>query len=182
MAGDVGVTDYNAAGDDTMGSDDEVQVLISNDDGATWINLETFNAANEPVFTGVTRIYDLAAYTSATTKFAFWATEGAVDDTEDYDFHISNFRVDLHGVLGVEELKQIEKFVIYPNPVKDILTVSAISEIKSLSIVNMLGQTVRTVKPNSRNYQLDFSDLTSGIYFVKASVNSTEGTFRIVKK
>jgi hypothetical protein len=46
----------------------------------------------------------------------------------------------------------------------------------------MLGQTIRTVTPNNRKYQLDFSDLTSGIYFVKASVKNTEGTFRIVKK
>jgi len=182
MAMDVGVTNYNSAADDTMGSDDEVQVLISNDDGATWINLETFNAANEPIFTGETKVYDLAAYTSTTTKFAFWATEGTVDDTEDYDFHISNFKVDLHAVLGIEELREIVGFKAYPNPVTDELTVSAQNEIKSLSIVNMLGQTIRTVTPNSRNYKLNLADLTSGIYFIKASVNTTEGTFRIVKK
>ena len=71
---------------------------------------------------------------------------------------------------------------MYPNPVIDELTISAKNEIKQLSIINMLGQTVRTVTPNSRNYKLNLSDLTTGIYFVKASVNNTEGTFRIVKK
>ncbi len=182
LAFDVGVTTFAGTGASAMGSDDEVQVLISNDDGATWISLETFNAGNTPSNTGDAKLYDLAAYTSATTKFAFWATEGVTDDAEDYDFFIDNFRVDAYAVLGVADLKLSEGFTAYPNPVENELTVSAKSEIKSLSIVNMLGQTVRTVTPNSRNYQLNLSDLTSGIYFVKATVNNTEGTFRIVKK
>jgi len=84
--------------------------------------------------------------------------------------------------LSVDDLVLTKGFKYYPNPVKERLTVSAKNEIKQLSIVNMLGQTIRTVTPNSRNYQLDFSDLTSGIYFVKATVNNTEGIFRIVKK
>jgi len=182
LAFDIGITAYTGTGNSAMGSDDEVQVLISNDNGTTWINLDTFNTGNTPSNSGETKVYDLVAYTSATTKFAFWANDGVVNDTEDYNIYIDNFKVDLHTVLGVEELKEIVGFVMYPNPVEDKLTVSAQSEIKSLSIVNMLGQAVRTVTPNSRNYQLDFSDLTSGIYFVKAIVNNTEGTFRIVKK
>ncbi len=182
LAFDIGITTFSGTGNSAMGSDDEVQVLVSNDDGATWINLDTFNTGNTPSNSGETKVYDLTAYTSATTKFAFWANDGVVNDIEDYNIYIDNFKVDLYTVLGVDELKQFEGFVMYPNPVENELTVSAKSEIKSLSIVNMLGQTVRTVTPNSRDYKLDFSDLTSGIYFVKASVNNTEGTFRIVKK
>jgi len=182
LAFDVGVTAYAGTAGSAMDVDDEVQVLISNDDGATWINLETFNAGNTPSNTGDAKLYDLAAYTSTTTKIAFWATEGATGGAEDFDFFIDNFRVDTYSVLGIEELKQIEGFVMYPNPVIDELTVSAKSEIEQLSIVNMLGQTVRTVTPNSRNYKLNLADLSTGIYLVKASVNNTEGTFRIVKK
>jgi len=84
--------------------------------------------------------------------------------------------------LGIEDLRLAEGFNIFPNPFKDKVTVSAKNEIKELSVVNMLGQTVKTVSPNSRDYQLDLSNLTSGIYFVKARVNNSEGTFRIVKE
>jgi len=182
LAFDVGVTAYAGTGASAMDVDDEVQVLISNDNGATWINLETFNAGNTPSNTGDAKLYDLAAYTSATTKFAFWATEGAIGGAEDFDFFIDNFRVDTYAALGIEELKEIEGFVMFPNPVIDELTVSAKSEIEQLSIINMLGQTVRTVTPNNRSYKLNLADLSSGIYLVKASVNNTEGTFRIVKK
>jgi len=185
LAFNVGAVEWNGTVAETpnpMGSDDEVQVLISNDNGATWINLDTFNNTNAPSATGDAKVYDLAAYTSATTKFAFWASVGITDDDEDIDFFIDDFRVDLHSILGIKEISEIGGFVMYPNPVEDRLTISAKNEIKQLSVVNMLGQTIRTVTPNSRDYQLDFSNLNSGIYFVKASVNNTESTFRIVKK
>ncbi|PHS08982.1 MAG: hypothetical protein COA88_05615 [Kordia sp.] len=103
-----------------------------------------------------------------------WEYAGGTEDT----FQVSAY----NATLSIEDLKLSEWFKAYPNPVIDELTISAKNEIMSLSIVNMLGQTVRIVTPNSRNYKLDFADLSPGIYFVKASVNNTEGTIRIVKK
>jgi len=181
LAFDTGVTAFTGTGAGTIGADDKVLLLISNDDGTTWITLDTFDNTNSPSNTGDAKIYDLAAYTSATTKFAFLMTEGATSGG-DINFYVDNFKVDLHSILGVEEVRKIERFVMYPNPVEDKLTISAKNEIKQLLVVNMLGQTIKTVTPNSRDYQLDFSDFNSGIYFVKASVNNTEETFRIVKK
>lgn len=103
-----------------------------------------------------------------------WEYGGGTEDT----FQISAYNV----TLSIEDLNSSLGFKAFPNPVIDELTVSAESEIKQLSIVNILGQVVRTVSPNSRDYKLNFSDLTSGIYFVKATVNNVEGTFRIVKQ
>jgi len=93
MLVDVGVTTYSGTSAINMGSDDEVQVLISDDAGATWVNLETFNTGNTPSNEGETKQYDLSAHTSATTVIAFWGTEGAVDDPEDYNFFVDNFIV-----------------------------------------------------------------------------------------
>jgi len=102
-----------------------------------------------------------------------WEYAGGTEDT----FQVSAY----NASLGIEDLKMLG-FELYPNPVLDMLTISAKNEIKELSVVNMLGQTIKTVTPNNLDYQLDLSGLTSGIYFVKARVNNTEGTFRIVKK
>lgn len=85
-------------------------------------------------------------------------------------------------ILNVDNFDLSENFRYFPNPVDDKLTVSAQNNIESLSIVNMLGQTVKTVQPNLSNYDLDFTDLSSGVYFVKATINDIEGTFRIIKK
>ncbi|MFD0962767.1 T9SS type A sorting domain-containing protein [Pseudofulvibacter geojedonensis] len=84
--------------------------------------------------------------------------------------------------LSISELQLDENFNYYPNPVQDKLMVSAKNSIEALNVVNMLGQTIRTVYPNMNSYELDFSDLNSGIYFVKATINNVEGTFRIVKR
>jgi hypothetical protein len=181
LAFDVGVTTFSGTTAIAMGSDDEVQVLISNDDGATWNTLETFNAGNTPSNTGDAKLYDLSGYTSATTKFAFWASEGTVDDPEDYNFFIDNFSVDVYASLGIDDLQQIEGFVMYPNPVNDVLNISAKNTIENLQIINMLGQVVKTSSPNKNSFQLNISNLNTGIYFVKVSVNNTEATIRIVK-
>ncbi|TQD39354.1 fibronectin type III domain-containing protein [Haloflavibacter putidus] len=86
------VTNYSSSAPSDMGSDDEVQLLISEDDGATWSNLLTYDASNTPSATGQEEIVDLSAY-SGTVKFAFWATDGTVNDSEDYDFFVDDFKV-----------------------------------------------------------------------------------------
>ncbi len=90
----VGATAWNATTPTTMGSDDQVHLLISNDNGATWTSLQNFNASNTPTNALTTIQIPLTTYTSATTKFAFYATDGTVDDTPDYDFFIDNFVVE----------------------------------------------------------------------------------------
>lgn len=125
---------------------------------------DVLGTANTVALTGLSGTYYLQA----------WNGGGAEEGT--FSLRLSDTS------LGIEDLMLTEGFNMFPNPVKDVLTVSAKNEIKKLSVVNMLGQIVKTVTPNNRDYELDLSNLTSGIYFVKASVNNTEGTFRIVKK
>lgn len=91
---DVGATTWNQTTPTTMGSDDEVVFLMSTDGGSTWTALETFNSTNTPSNSSTTKVYDISAQTSATAIFAFYATDGAVDDTPDYDFFIDNFVVE----------------------------------------------------------------------------------------
>ena len=84
--------------------------------------------------------------------------------------------------LSVEDLILTKAFDYYPNPVTSTLNVSAKEPISKLTIVNVLGQEIKTVYPNTITYQLDFSSLEDGIYFIKATINNVEGTFRILKR
>jgi hypothetical protein len=91
---DYGVTTWNATTTSAMGSDDRVQLLASIDGGATWTSVTTFNAASNVSNTLNTFLLELPTFTSATTLFALYATDGTVNDTQDYDFFIDNFIIE----------------------------------------------------------------------------------------
>ena len=78
--------------EEPFGSDDEVQLLMSTDNGATWTNITTWDITNDPGITGQDYTEDLSAQTG-TVKFAMFGSDGTVDDSEDHYFHISKFVV-----------------------------------------------------------------------------------------
>jgi len=90
---EAGVTAYDDVTYESMGSDDTVQVAVSTDLGATWTVLHTWNAANQPSVNGEFLQLDLSAYTGTSNMFAIWASEGTVNDAEDFDFHIGSFEI-----------------------------------------------------------------------------------------
>ena len=61
------------------------------------------------------------------------------------------------------------RFSVYPNPVRDILHINLGIEWlgKTVSVINMSGMVVQTVKVQSAIQRLDLSSLKAGIYFVK---------------
>ncbi|WP_299333283.1 choice-of-anchor L domain-containing protein [uncultured Psychroserpens sp.] len=77
----------------TLGSDDTVQLLISTDNGATWTSLVTFDNTSVVPATGTQVVFDLTAYAGQTVQFGILGSEGTVDDPEDNDVFVDNFRV-----------------------------------------------------------------------------------------
>ena len=73
-------------------TDDEVQVLITTDGGTTWQNITTYDSTNPATLTGQLESFSLAAYTGI-IQIAFWASDGVVDDSADYDFFIEDVAV-----------------------------------------------------------------------------------------
>lgn len=69
-----------------------------------------------------------------------------------------------------------EVFSIYPNPTSDILNISLLNQsIKEVKIINLQGINVKEIITNN---QIDVSDLTTGMYFVK--IESEENS--VIKK
>ena len=77
----------------TLGSDDTVQLLITNDNGVTWTTLLTYDNTSVVPATGETPVVTLEAYAGQTVQFGILGSEGTVDDTEDNDVFVDNFRV-----------------------------------------------------------------------------------------
>ncbi|QSS96254.1 T9SS type A sorting domain-containing protein [Psychroflexus sp. ALD_RP9] len=71
--------------------DDEVGLVISTDDGASWTSLGTYTDGSEPSNTGQTDTYDLSSYTG-TVKFGIYAV--ASSGFSDHDLYITDFTVE----------------------------------------------------------------------------------------
>lgn len=69
----------------------------------------------------------------------------------------------------------------YPNPVKDVLTISNKEAINSVIIFNMLGQKVQEANLNTNEAKIDMSNLSTGSYIAKVMVNDQIKTIKLIK-
>lgn len=74
------------------------------------------------------------------------------------------------------------KVSLYPSPAKDQLRISAKNTIQSVSIYNLLGKRVKNVVINKKSDAIDVSNLSSGIYILKYTVDSTVGSMKFIKE
>jgi len=95
---------------------------------------------------------------------------------------IGSFSIVLQSVLGVEDAGQNE-IVIYPNPASKIVTISDDSPLQTVTFYNVLGAEVLKISNiNATSKQIDISELSSGIYLVKAQNElNNESVKRLVK-
>ncbi len=74
-----------------------------------------------------------------------------------------------------------ENFSYYPNPVTDILNLKYSESISTISVVNLLGQTVLNKTINQNEIQLDLTSLPTGTYLVKVTSDNLVKTIKINK-
>lgn len=76
------------------------------------------------------------------------------------------------GYASVEEMTN-ETYKVYPNPVKDVLTIEG-QDIEQVNVFNTMGQLVKTVKCNDNIVNVNVSDLQNGMYIVNVIDNNGE--------
>jgi len=85
------------------------------------------------------------------------------------------------GALSVTDLS-LHNFSFAPNPVKDEINISAASNISRVEFYNILGQRALHLDINATHKSLNISELRSGIYIMKATIDDSVGTYKIIKK
>jgi len=71
---------------------------------------------------------------------------------------------------------------MYPNPVKNTLTIEANSEIQRVSVYNILGQEVLKASPKSNSATLQTNELQKGVYMVTTEIDGNLSTSKVVKE
>ena len=74
------------------------------------------------------------------------------------------------------------QFKVFPNPVKDVLTVSHNENISEVTVFNLLGQQVLGMTANAAQVQLDMAGLASGTYLVKVTAANHVRMIKVIKE
>ena len=89
----------------------------------------------------------------------------------DGDFGFGEYHIIFaQGAMSVEDVNETS-YNVYPNPVKDVLTVTG-EDMKQVIVYNALGQMVKSVNCNDNTVQINVNDLQSGMYFVNVISNN----------
>ncbi|PZO29124.1 MAG: hypothetical protein DCF13_07180 [Flavobacteriaceae bacterium] len=83
--------------------------------------------------------------------------------------------------LGVEDVEK-KSIKLYPNPTQSIVNIVGENTITKLEVVNSLGQQIKVVLTQSNQTQIDLSEFTKGVYFVKVYTEDNSSTHKIVKE
>jgi arabinogalactan endo-1,4-beta-galactosidase len=88
------------------------------------------------------------------------------------------------GTLGVDNISLVKEFVLYPNPVSNILNFKSMDGmvIKSLKITNILGETVYSNGNAESQNSIDVSNLSSGLYILLVNSGDKIHQFKFSKK
>ncbi|WP_083997446.1 T9SS type A sorting domain-containing protein [Chryseobacterium angstadtii] len=81
------------------------------------------------------------------------------------------------STMGTSEVNKEDKLKAYPNPFAETLTISDISKVKSVAIIDLSGKLVKTFDSPSATLQL--GDLKQGMYLV--TLHMKDGSKQIIK-
>ena len=136
---------------------------------------EDVNLAGSPVFTFASAAIETAV-SIATSGFTLTG-----EDIDNYQLTQPTLSADITSTLGLEVPTLKALVTMYPNPVKDQLTIKSNKHIEQIGLFNVLGQEVKKLKAQQKLMTLDVSNLNPGVYFVNVTIGSEIYTHKIIK-
>ncbi|MDH7447201.1 M14 family zinc carboxypeptidase [Aquimarina sp. 2201CG14-23] len=176
---------------------DYAQFEVSINNGASWIpqcgNFTNAGSANagqptgEPLFDGtqtdwVLEVIDLSDYLGETIKIRFQFVSDGNTQADGFYFDDITINAISQTVLDIQD-NIFSEFNVFPNPVKDIITISpSSSQIFNLSIRNVIGKEIYIKNNISGIQEFNISQFNSGLYFLTVEIDGNTKTFKILKQ
>ena len=128
--------------------------------------------------------WDNAYGTYMTAVVFFFDIETDYDanvDASQNTFNVDNFQFGEFATLSDHRVKLIKDVSLYPNPVRDVVNISAGESIQRVRVYDLTGRMVKQANPNTADFSLDVADLSKGVYFVKLNAGDREATTKLIK-
>lgn len=84
-------------------------------------------------------------------------------------------------VLGVSD-NEVASITMHPNPATDIVNFTALENILSIDIYNLLGQEIMNSDFNNNEVEMDISPLSTGTYFAKVKTANGSQTLKLLRE
>lgn len=120
-------------------------------------------------------------------KYSFVVPEGVTKVRHLYFSNVTAFKyVDDFSVVeastaSVDDVQQFD-FELYPNPASDFIKVSAVENFDKVAIYNLLGKLIYEETVSNNTKEINVSNLSDGIYFIKASKGKSVETYKFIKQ
>lgn len=103
----------------------------------------------------------------------------AYSDADQFNLYVDDIAISANLA---NETFDNQKYVVYPNPIKDVLNISYFKNIDRIAIYNLLGQEVLTKNTNTTQSQVDMSHLSAGSYILKVTSDNQTKTIKVLKQ
>jgi hypothetical protein len=128
---------------------------------------------------GDTRMRVKKAYYSTATAAAASASFGNPCTTDSTFGQVEDYTLTVNEFLAVSDVNK-KSVSVYPNPFTDILNISDVKGVKSISVNDISGREVKTLAPAA---ELNLSNLKTGLYIVNLKMeDGSVKSFKAIKK
>ena len=167
-------------------SNEKLQVMVSTDCGSTWTTVweksgsalatvtsgsGEFNATASQYQTAWFNLPECANQSSVIIKFVFTSNYGN-------NVFVDNIEI-LDSPVGIEDVDE-SSLAIFPNPVKDVLTINYDKAISQIDVYDVNGKLVKTFTTVGNS--INVSDLSSGVYMLNMQTEDGLVVKKIVKE
>lgn len=128
---------------------------------------------------GAHETFDSGMLTGAGQSFSHTFTTAGVSA------YRCTFHASMQGTITVNALSNAtfdgEKPTAWPNPVKDVLTISGLSGETRVQVIDVNGRTILNSSAQTPEIMIHMENYPSGVYFITAESEGRQQQFRIVK-
>lgn len=155
-------------------NEDSSYFQISQDGGSTWTTLAILSPST-PQSAYQLETIDLSAYAGNNVRLQ-WVYKKLRNGFLGEKLFLDN--INIQASQGIEEFSKTN-YIIYPNPVKDFVTIESNSDVLQMEIFNQLGASIDIVYPHAKSFSYNTMNLSNGVYYIKIVTKDWSKTEKI---